>query len=212
MKNRMWIVAALFLLFASSLFAALTDYGFQPMNTIVNSKEDFLELYTATLYADTDTVSRNIYYLELAYTFPYDDTPLICVTNEVQTEKYEYLLMMHICVLLTQEYINFGYLYMKEEPYFFNEMLFEDYLQGYEVAEYYFNHARNWWVEAIEFAQGADEYVGVDLDNNYWGYNFDFEDELYQIKTGDLDYYEVVDDLLERIDENRQTISNFMAG
>lgn len=186
------------------------DYGFQPMNTIIHTKEDFFRLYTMNLYADIDSVSRNIFFLELAYTMPWDDTPLVFITNETQYEKYQFLLMTHICVLLTQEYINFGYLFMKENIYFFNEEFLTDYLDGYEVAEFYFTHAGNWWKEAIQYAQSADSYTGVKMDKNFWGHNFDFENEVYQMKTGELDYLEVINDLFERITENRETISNMM--
>ncbi len=178
------------------------DFGYQPLRDKIRYKEDFFRLYNQWLYSDMDSVSRNIFFLELAYSVPNDHPirAITYITNEIQYERYKDLLMTHICRLLTQEYINYGYLYMKEHIFFFNKEFKKEYLDGYDIAEFYFTQARKYWDQAIGFAQAADGIKGyrTDLEN--------MEDEVYRMKTGDLNYYKVIDNLFVRINRNRSEI------
>lgn len=190
------------LLLFGAAYGDISDYSFRPMREKIRTKEDFLRLYNTWLYADLDSVSRNIYFLELATVVPFDHPikALTVITNEMQYERYKNLIMMHLCRMLTQEYINYGYFYMKEHLYFFNEEFKKDYLDGYDIAEFYFTKSREYWNQALGYAQAADAVVGWRLDLHY------YEDEIYKIKTGELDYYKVLDNLMTRIQNNRDEI------
>lgn len=174
------------------------------MHQKIYYKEDFYRLYNEWLYPDTDSVSRNIYFLEMAYISPFDHPirALTPITNDIQYERYKNLLMMHICALLTKGYIDYGYLYMKEHIYFFNAEYKKDYLDGYDISEYYFNHAKNYWDKTLDYAAGADRIKGFKTDFIY------IEDELYRIESGNLDYYKVVTNLLDRINANRRLLAS----
>jgi len=178
------------------------EYGFKPMRNKIRYKEEFFRLYNQWLYSDLDSISRNIYFLELAYVVPFDHPikALIPITNEIQYERYKNILMMHITLMLAQEYINYGYMYVKENIYFFNKEFKDEYLKGYEIAEFYFECARKYWKEAINYAIAADEIKGYRIDLHY------FEDELYKIKTGNLNYNKVIDNLMFRLNRNREIL------
>ena len=195
----------LLLSLASAYLYAGDDFvsGFKPMNEPLKTKEDFLKIYNQWLYSDLDSTSRNIYFLELAYVAGYNHPiqALTTITNEIQFDRYKYLLQMHICTLLTQEYINYGYFFVKEHVYFYNQEFKTNYLNGYDVAEFYFNGARKYWNEAVSNAQFADSIKGWRTDLNY------YEDEIYRIKTGDLNYYKVLDNLMVRVNNNRAEIT-----
>lgn len=184
-----------------SLSADSSEFGFKPQRQKLQTKEDFLKLYTKWLYPDLDSVSRNVYFLELAFISGYNHPiqALTPITNEVQFNRYKYMLQMHICVLLTQEYINYGYLYMKEHIYFYNQEFKKDYQDGYDIAEFYFKCARKYWDIALEQAESAAEIAGAANKTDL----FAMEDEIVKIKTGDLDYYKVLDNLMARINRNR---------
>jgi hypothetical protein len=190
-------------LFFSNLQAGENDFGFKPMHQKIHYKEDFYRLYNEWLYPDADSVSRNIYFLEMATVVPFDHPirALVPITNDIQYERYKSLLMMHICSLLTKEYIDYGYLYMKEHIYFFNSEYKKDYLGGYDIAEYYFNHAKNYWDKTIDFANRAYNIKGYKTELMY------IEDELYRVETGGLDYYKVVNNLMDRINSNRRILA-----
>jgi hypothetical protein len=90
---------------------------------------------------------------------------------------------------------------MKEHIYFFNEEFKKDYLDGYDIAEVYFKDARKYWDEAIKNAQAVGSIIGFRTDLEY------YEDEIYRINTGNLDYYKVLDNLMSRINNNRSEIA-----
>ncbi len=201
-KNNFFLLI-IFLCFTQS-YADLKEFGFKPIHEKIHYKEDFFRLYNEWLYADEDSISRNIYFLEMAYVVPFDHPikALAPITDEIQYERYKNLLMMHICTLLTKGYIDYGYLYMKEHIYFYNAEYKKDYLDGYDIAEYYFKHARNYWDQAVGFADAADNIKSLKPDLPH------MEDELYRIKSGSLDYYKVVNNLFERINKNRQILAS----
>lgn len=202
------LLAVLVFILQSVSFSGVKDFGYQPMHEKIHYKEDFYRLYNEWLYSDPDSISRNIYFLEMAEVVPFDHPikALTTITNDTQYERYKKLLMMHICSLLTKGYIDYGYLYMKEHIYFFNAEYKKDYLDGYDIAEYYFRHAKNYWDMTMDYANSAGNIKGFKTDMLY------MEDELFRIQTGDLDYYKVVDNLLNRISNNRKilaSISNY---
>ncbi len=191
-----------------TVYAGLDEYGFKPLPRKLRYKEDFFRLYNQWLYADEDSITRNIFYLELAFALPYDDPikALVPITDPLQYEKYKNLLMMHICTLLTKQYIIYGNYYMKEKIYFFNEEFFDDYMWGFDHAELRFKHARGYWEYAIEYAKKADAIKGHKMDMQFRGQNFDYEDQLYKIKTRKIDYFKVIEQRIAKVEENRKVI------
>lgn len=205
------ILLGLFALLSTNSFADLDDFGFKPLRHKLDTKEELFQLYTRWLYADLDSTSRNILYLELAYTLPFDHPikAIVPIETKLQHNKYKSLLMMHICVMLTKEYLNYGNLFMKERIYYFNREFFDVYLEGYDKAEFYYKSAKVYWKEAIQHAKVADSIKGVPMNRDFWrGWNFDFEEEVYRIKTGQIFYDEVLAKRFARVKKNRAFIKN----
>ena len=97
---------------------------------------------------------------------------------------------------------------MKEHIYFYNREFFTNYMEGYAIAEKYFIDARNYWAKTIDFAKTADSIKGWHLDGEFQGRHKPFENTLFRIKTGDLNYYKIIDNLLYRINKNRKIIES----
>ncbi|OHD55359.1 MAG: hypothetical protein A2Y33_04060 [Spirochaetes bacterium GWF1_51_8] len=206
--KRLFLLYGLLFLSLPLVFADKKDFKFEQVPDYYRYKEEFLQIFNQWLYADQDNISRNIFFLEAAFCVPFDDPikALVPITDPNQYKKYQNLVMMHISRLLTQAYIDYGYLFMKEHIYFFNHEFLTNYIEGYDIAEFYFGEARKYWNIAIDYAQKADAYKGYKINLSMYGYHFDFEDELYKIKTGLLNYHKVIDNLMYRIDRNRKTI------
>ncbi|NPV01782.1 MAG: hypothetical protein HPY53_10420 [Brevinematales bacterium] len=205
MRNYLFLFG-LILLASVNGFADKEDFKFKQVPDYYRYKEQFVGLFDQWLYSDQDNISRNISFLEYAYCVPFDNPikALVPVTNENQYRKYQNLLMMHICRLLTQAYIDYGYYFFQEHIQFYNHEYLKLYLDGYEIAEFYFGEARKYWNLAIGYAQQADAVKGYHLNFDIYGYHFDLEDEMYKMKTGMLDYYKVIDNLMMRLDKNRK--------
>ena len=212
MKRLMFFFITLFV-FSSSLFADLDDFGFKPLPRKLRYKEDFFRLYNRWLYADEDSISRNIFYLELAFAMPFDHPikALVPITSKRQYQKYKDLLMMQISMLLTKQYLILGNYYMKEKIYFFNREFFKDYLLGFDVAELRYKEGLDYWHYALKYAKKADAIRGVHMDLRFWGKNFDYEDLLYKIKTGKIDYNKVIQQRLARVRKNRNFILSIIS-
>jgi hypothetical protein len=206
MRKTCLCLVLMFAAFALS-FADAKDFSFHPLRSKLRYKEDFFHLYNQWLYPDTDSVGRNVYFLELAYALPFDHPikALTPITNENQYGRYQAILMMKICWLLTQEYINYGYLYMKEHIYFFNDEFLKEYKDGYDIAEFYFDQAGKYWDQAVDYAKKADSFRG------YRTGLIAYEDDVRKILDGVTDYYKVVRNLKSRISRNRNDIAKIEA-
>ncbi len=200
--QKFYILFLAFFFISNVLFSDLKDYGFKPLREKIKYKEDFFRIYNVWLYKDLDSISRNIFFLELAYVVDFDHPikALVPITNDIQYERYKNILMMHITLMLTKEYIDYAYMYVKENIYFFNEEFFKDYLDGYDIAEHFLKCAKGYWNEAINYAMKADSIRGFRVSLEY------MEDELYRIKTGDLNYDKIINNLMGRINKNREYI------
>lgn len=200
-------LAFAFLLFAFSAAWSydMPDYTFVPVHEKIRFKEDYYQLAADWLYADLDSVSRNIYYLEIATVMCFRPAiqALVPITNEMQYARYSNLIEMDICRLLTRYYIEYGNEYMKEHLYFFNREFYTNYTEGWAIAEKYYKDARAWWDKAVDYAKAADAIRGWRLDNDFYGRHIPWENTLERIKSGDLNYYKIVGMRLAKIDENR---------
>lgn len=205
---RKWLVCIILVFAAFCLsFPDAKDFSFRPLRNKLRYKEDFFRLYNQWLYPDQDSIGRNVYFLELAYALPFDHPikALTPITNENQYAKYQSILMMKICQLLTQEYITYGYQYMKEHIYFFNDEFLKEYKEGYDIAEFYFDQAKKYWDQAVDHAKKAASYKG------YRTGLIAYEDDYNKILTGTTDYYKVLNNLKFRISRNRNEIAKLEA-
>ena len=114
-------------------FSDMMDFQLHQLPYQLHTKEELLPLYAQWLYPNKDSIGRNIKWLELAYIAYFDDPikALVPIKSEIQYKRYQNLLMMHICVLLTQEYINYGYQFFKENVYYYNTGYLDEYLKGF---------------------------------------------------------------------------------
>jgi len=204
------LIIIYFIILPSITFPWLKDYGFKPLREKIRYKEDFIRLYNQWLYSDLDSISRNIFFLELAYCVPFDHPikALIPITNTLQYEKYKNLIMMHICLLLTQAYIDYAKMYIKENIYFFNEEFKNDYIDGYLIAEKYIKDAHKYWLKTKDYAYNAKSIKEFKMDNDFYIYHLNLEDEAYKILNNLIKYDKVIRLMLEKIEKNKQTIKD----
>jgi len=145
-------------------------------------------------------VTENIYWLEQALRSDFANplNALAVIENEREWEWYRHLFTMHINLRLVDLYLRWGALYMKHEAYFYNAPWQEDNLTSLDRAEERFRYALHYWEAAQRASRAVADTRFIHLEEiQSW------EDEHHRIRTGDLDYGEIIDGHLDRVAEVR---------
>ncbi|MGL4394311.1 MAG: hypothetical protein ACRCS8_03710 [Brevinema sp.] len=181
----------------------------QPVPKRLDTKEDLIKIDTETLNWNEkqDTLARNIYFLELALVMPFDHPikALIRITNEDQYEKYKMAVDAYLHRRLADQYVQYANLFYKENVYFYNDDFWEEYLNGYDVAEFYYKSALIYRRRAQKIAQKAGKIYG-DLNPNRDQSLIDFDQHLYHLQDDPLDFEEVYENRLMRLQLNREKV------
>lgn len=162
-------------------------------------------LYSLNLYYTNPNLERNIRFMQWALQSPFDNQvrSLALIETEQDFRRYKALFRMHVNLLIIDSYLQLATRFDKEHVYFFNLWYAEELKESFTIAKYYYQVAVNYWEEAKKHAASADEIPGrINLD--YW------EDEQYLIHTGELDYGQIIDDHLQKLEERLETVENYL--
>lgn len=164
--------------------------------------EQFYKLYTQEFYNYPHDVNRNIYYLKAARMSPFCNPlyALAKINDETEWEKYRYLMYTHINLKLVDSFLMLANSLDKQVAYFYNAPWKEQNIDSLNQAEAYYNEAKTYWYEAVEWAEKVNEekFRFIHLDTTQY-----FEDESYLIMTGELDYEKIIDKHLKRLNKVR---------
>ncbi|NCN06027.1 MAG: hypothetical protein GW949_10405 [Spirochaetales bacterium] len=164
-------------------------------------KEQLWNLYHQQLYMYPLDIAENIHWLEQALRADFAN-PLYALSkieNPQEWEKYRYLFSMHINLTLVDLYLQWASKHMKFEPRFFNYPWREANLESFDKAQTLLEFALIYWDEAKRYSDMTQKFPWLFLTEvQYW------EDENFRIQTGSLDYAEIIQRHLSRLDETRQ--------
>ncbi len=206
MKKLLILLTFFLILFPTNFYPDSKEFKLKPIERRLKYVEDFFRIYTEWLYQDLDNISRNIYFLELAWTLPFDHPirALTPIRDQTHWNRYKMLMKMHIALLLTKNYLDFGKQYFKENIYFYSEEYKKELLEGYDIAEAYFKSALGWFYKAKQYANYVSKFDSVKYQTEL---HFP-EDSYKKLINGEI-YYEVtIKRLLNEINENRKKLKN----
>lgn len=190
-------------------FASISQWMIQPVPKRLDTKEDLIKLDSRTLNQNErqDAIARNIYFLELALVMPFDHPikALIRVTDENLYQKYQHAVTAHINQRLADEYVQYGRLFYKENIYFYNDDFFEDYLDGFDIAEFYFKSALTYRRKAKEAAELARSIPG-ELNPNRDQSLIDFDQKIYTLTDDPYNFEKIYQRILTEVQQNREKI------
>lgn len=164
--------------------------------------EQFYELYHQQLYRYPEDSAENVWYLSMALRAPFAN-PLNAVAeieNEKEWEKYRNLFVMHMYLRIVDEYLAMAAKYDKFNAYFFNYPWKSANIDSMRTAEQYYELALESWGLAQSYSEVAREprFRWINLEEiQYW------EDEAFRIETGDLDYRDIIEAHLSRLERVR---------
>lgn len=190
-------------------YSQVSQWMIQPVPKRLDTKEDLIKLDSRTLNQNErqDAIARNIYFLELALVMPFDHPikALIRVTDEKLYQKYQHAVTAHLNQRLADEYIQYGRLYYKENIYFYNDDFFKEYLDGFDIAEFYFKSALSYRRKAQEAAQMARNIQG-ELNPNRDQSLIDFDQKIYMLTDNPYNFEKIYQRMLDEVQQNREKI------
>jgi hypothetical protein len=177
----------------------------------VQYKEQFYELYHQHYIAYPDDTMENIYWLERALSADFANPlyALALIENEVQYEKYRYLMNMHLYLKLIEQYLRLGSKWDKRVAYFYNAPWKDQNLESLDTAESCYRAALTYWDDARSWAEQANaaRFRFLDLPRiRFW------QDEAARIASGDLDYAKTIERELARVAKVRADFRAMDAG
>ena len=169
---------------------------------MVKYKEDYYKLYHIHHQQNPEDRIGNIYWLEKAVLADFCN-PLYAnakITTKTEWEKYRYLFQMHLNLKLIEQHLRLGRIYDKKVAYFYDSPWKDEYLRNIEKAIACYEAGYYYWKEAQLWAEKANtkkfNFLFItDLQN--------WEDERERIKTGDLNYKQILDRELTRLKKVR---------
>lgn len=172
----------------------------------MNYKEEYYKLFHQHYQQYPENIIENIYWLERAVAADFCNPryALATITNEEEWEKYRYLFNMHVNLKLAEQHLRLGRIYDKQEVYFYDAPLKDQFLEDLEQAKscyqmgiYYWEEAKNW---AEKANQGKFKFLFI-TDQQAW------EDERERIYLGSLDYEKTINRELARVQSMCDTLN-----
>jgi hypothetical protein len=162
--------------------------------------EQYYRLYHLHFYQYPDDTMENIYYLEQALKADFANPlyALARIENRQQWAQYRLLFKMHVNLKLAELYLTLGSKYDKLVAYFYNAPWKEQNLDSLDKAEQAYRVALGYWAEALGLA-AQSRHLGFNLEEIQ-----EWEDEWKRILIGDLDYREITDGHLARMERVRR--------
>ncbi len=164
--------------------------------------EQYYKLYHEHLHHYTDDTLEDISYLELALKADFANPlyALAPIKDTTEWERYRYLFSMHVNLKLIASWLSVASKYDKFNAYFYNAPWKEQNLDSLTKAESAYKAAYAYWEKAKEWSAKAWAMRATHLDNIE-----EWEDENFRIETADLDYQEIIDAQLARLQKVRAT-------
>ena len=165
--------------------------------------EQFYKLYHAHFYQYPEDYLENIYWLEqsLRSDFANPLNALAKIENKTEWRRYMNLFRMHVSLKLTELYLGLGSKYDKMDAYFYNYPWKQENLKSLRIAEESYNFARVYWKETLKWQKKVEKSWTVLEEIQKW------EDEAYRIDEKTLDYDDIIDSHLKRLESVREKFS-----
>ena len=191
------IVLILLLFLTTPLFAYRYRYA-----------EQYYKLFHEHHYHYPENSIENIHYLLNARSSPFVN-PLYALTkieDKKHWEKYRYLFLMHINLLLVKEYLLLGDKYDKYNAYFYNAPWEAQKLDSLKIAADVYTTAYDYWKDVKEWAEKGTEkrFYWIELE----GIARAWQDEMAEVMDGSLDYHRIITSHLQRLDRVRQNFQS----
>jgi hypothetical protein len=163
-------------------------------------------LYVMNLHQVNPSLERNIRFMQWALEAPFDNPvrSLALIKTENDFKRYKTLFKLHVNLLIIDSYLQLARRFDKEHIYFFNLWYAKELKESFTIARYYYETALVYWDEVEKFAALASEIPGA-IDIDQW------EDDLWLIQNGELDYKSIIDEHLDKLNSKLATVEGYLS-
>jgi hypothetical protein len=163
-------------------------------------------LYVMNLHQVNPSLERNIRFMQWALEAPFDNPvrSLALIETENDFKRYKTLFKLHVNLLIIDSYLQLARRFDKEHVYFFNLWYAKELKESFTIARYYYETALVYWDEVQKFAALASDIPGK-IDIDHW------EDDLWLIQNGELDYKSIIDEHLDRLNAKLFTVEGYLS-
>ncbi len=162
-------------------------------------KEQIYKLYHKHLTMYPENYAENILWLTntLKADFTNPLNALASIKTKQEWEWYRNLFLMHVNLLLTKQYLQWGAGYMKFNAFFYNSPYRDMSIRSMKKATMLIEYSENYWDEAKKYSQNIRDmnvYFMYLPKIQYW------KDEYTRIRNKTLDYSKIIKRELSRIE------------
>ncbi|AGT27734.1 hypothetical protein I871_04170 [Borrelia miyamotoi LB-2001] len=154
-----------------------------------------------------DNYKRNIFFLKNALKYPFGNPNYSLSKIETREEwnKYKLLFKMHVNLLLVKQHLYLGDLFDTRYAYFYKTPKKNGILENLNKAINLYKIAADYYTEALKYHKQLHKYQFTKIQSN--GIT-NWEDEYYRIEIKELNYYNIIEKELIRIEKTKEFFKN----
>ncbi|QFP41590.1 hypothetical protein F9Y90_00265 [Borrelia miyamotoi] len=169
--------------------------------------EQWYVIFNEQIKRKPDNYKRNIFFLKNALKYPFGNPNYSLSKIETREEwnKYKLLFKMHVNLLLVKQHLYLGDLFDTRHAYFYKTPKKNGILENLNKAINLYKIAADYYTEALKHHNQLHKYKFTKIQSN--GIT-NWEDEYYRIEMKELNYYNIIEKELIRIEKTKEFFKN----
>ncbi|WP_024655040.1 hypothetical protein [Borrelia hispanica] len=165
--------------------------------------EQWYVIFNENMKKKPDNYKRNIFFLQNALKYPFGNPnySLSQIKTKEAWNKYKLLFKMHVNLLLVKQHLYLGNLFDTRNVYFYKTTKKDGILKNLNQAIIFYKMAASYYKKALTYHKQLEKYKFIKIQGN--GIT-NWEDEYYRIEIKELNYYDIINRELTRIEKTKE--------
>ncbi|UPA16635.1 hypothetical protein bcCo53_000799 [Borrelia coriaceae] len=165
--------------------------------------EQWYVIFNEQMKKTPNHYKKNIFFLQNALKFPFGNPnySLSKIETREEWDKYKLLFKMHVNLLLVKQHLYLGDLFDTRHIYFYKTPKKKGILENLNQATNFYKIATNYYKEALKYHKQLQKYKFNKMQSD--GIT-NWEDEYHRIEMKELNYYNIIEKELIRIEKTKQ--------
>ncbi|AHE63100.1 hypothetical protein [Borrelia parkeri] len=165
--------------------------------------EQWYVIFNEQMKKNPNSYKRNIFFLQNALKYPFGNPnySLSKVETREEWDKYKLLFKMHVNLLLVKQHLYLGDLFDTRYTYFYKTPKKKGILENLNKSTNFYKIAAEYYTEALKYHKQLQKYKFTKMQSD--GIT-NWEDEYHRIETKELNYYDIIERELTRIEQTKK--------